>query len=67
MTQLECYHVLKTAGTKMTAREVMTTLGSDNISNIQYYCKRLHDHGCIEREQTGSRRSFVYWIDNDAV
>jgi predicted transcriptional regulator len=51
----------------MSARELMVALGSTDISTVQYFCKRLHDHGCIEREQTGSRRSFVYWIGDDAV
>jgi predicted transcriptional regulator len=67
MSQIECYRVLKVAGTKMSARELMVALGSTDISTVQYFCKRLHDHGCIEREQTGSCGGFVYWIGDDAV
>lgn len=65
MTQGEVYHLLKeNLDTKMTVKEIRIALDDGKGWNVSYFCQRLHDHGCIQREQFGTRRAYRYWVTN---
>ena len=70
MTQAEIYRLLKSIEQPMTAREIKTALedGSGwNDWNVQYFCQRLYQKGCIQREAVGTRRVYRYWVENHGI
>ena len=66
MTQIEVYAILFAArDRRMTAREITQEVGDLNHKTVQDACRRLHDNGCIERDEGDKRGAFRYWINND--
>lgn len=65
ITQVEIYHLLKAnPGRKMAASEIRVVLADGKGWNVQYFCQRLYEQGCIQREEFGTRRVYRYWIEN---
>jgi predicted transcriptional regulator len=64
MTQEEVYNLLKSTDEPMTARQIRTALDDGKGWNVQYFCQKLYEKGCIHREIVGTRRQYRYWVQN---
>ena len=63
MTQDEVYRLLKSVDEHLTAKEIRTALDDGEGWNVQYFCQRLYENGCIQREEFGTRRVYRYWVE----
>jgi predicted transcriptional regulator len=62
-TQVEVYRLLKSVDEHLTAQEIRTALDDGEGWNVQYFCQRLYENGCIQREEFGTRRVYRYWVE----